>query len=400
MVEHAPSVFEAGKQLARLDNHDHGDEQSYDVAFEENGFSYGAGPIRPGYPTNGNNASLEYMTPAPKRGIKDRSKNNDRPSANYSRDDSGTASDKKRKRGHVEELDLSAAGNTTPHELEGDAIMRDAPPSAHNTASATPVINHSGLTGNLNRLLSKSEFPPSPDYSGGDDEKKHHDPTSPLKRSRREKDDGLGISIKGRAGRIMSMLGPVAAVTALTNGNGNNDRALVRTRRHSFSEEGNSHSQSQQLVQQRRPRKHHRVRGHSTSNHVQHSHHRSRRRSSHNEDEGRPARRLKAIEYKNDNNTIAAGSVSDSDAPVNGNGDSQLIVYETSQSQRARAELFMSFVTKGPDSEKGCSVNKVLKRFHRDNPGTASRDKVEEEKELWRCLRLRRNERGEIVVFF
>lgn len=84
----------------------------------------------------------------------------------------------------------------------------------------------------------------------------------------------------------------------------------------------------------------------------------------------------------------------------------------------------MSLVTKGPESGRGCSINKALKRFHRDYParlessedrrddkhsselrgrGHSSRTdrdrRLEEEKDLWRTLRLKRNDRGEIVVF-
>lgn len=83
------------------------------------------------------------------------------------------------------------------------------------------------------------------------------------------------------------------------------------------------------------------------------------------------------------------------------NGDSgensqQMVVYRES----ARAELFMSFVNKGPESEKGCSVNKTLKRFHRERVVMGlGHGKGQEEKELWRSLRLKRNDRGEIVLF-
>ena len=69
----------------------------------------------------------------------------------------------------------------------------------------------------------------------------------------------------------------------------------------------------------------------------------------------------------------------------------QVVVYER------RAEMFLSFVTKGPESEAGCSMNKALKRYHRER-GERGMDKQEEEKELFKCLRLKRNDRGEIVV--
>ena len=53
---------------------------------------------------------------------------------------------------------------------ERDMIMSDAPP-----------MLHTGLTGGLNRLLARPEFPPSPDYSGDYVEAS---PLSPMKRAR------------------------------------------------------------------------------------------------------------------------------------------------------------------------------------------------------------------------
>ncbi|PHH73419.1 hypothetical protein CDD83_4754 [Cordyceps sp. RAO-2017] len=74
--------------------------------------------------------------------------------------------------------------------------------------------------------------------------------------------------------------------------------------------------------------------------------------------------------------------------------DGQMIIF------KPRADAFLSFVTKGPDSERGCSMNKALKRYHRDRQASGSGvAKNKEEKELWKDLRLRRNDRGEIVIF-
>lgn len=74
--------------------------------------------------------------------------------------------------------------------------------------------------------------------------------------------------------------------------------------------------------------------------------------------------------------------------------EGQVILY------KPRADVFLSFVDKGPESDKGCSMNKMLKRFHREREATGSElGKSKEEKELWRSLRLRQNERGEIVLF-
>jgi cell growth-regulating nucleolar protein len=83
-----------------------------------------------------------------------------------------------------------------------------------------------------------------------------------------------------------------------------------------------------------------------------------------------------------------------SDSEGAANDASQMIVY------KPRADVFLSFVNKGPESEKGCSMNKALKRFHRERKAAGTElTKGREEKELWRSLRLRKNERGEIVLF-
>ncbi|KAH6691751.1 hypothetical protein F5X68DRAFT_67660 [Plectosphaerella plurivora] len=74
--------------------------------------------------------------------------------------------------------------------------------------------------------------------------------------------------------------------------------------------------------------------------------------------------------------------------------DNQMVVF------RPRADLLLSYVTKGPDSERGYSMKKALRHFHRERNGSDDfQGKSIEEKELWRSLRMRKNERGEIVLF-
>ncbi|GJC92069.1 LYAR-type C2HC zinc finger [Colletotrichum higginsianum IMI 349063] len=110
----------------------------------------------------------------------------------------------------------------------------------------------------------------------------------------------------------------------------------------------------------------------------------STKKHSHHRSDGEKAPKL--IEYR-------PGS-RDSKKDEDGDDEGQMVVY------RPRADLFLSFINKGPESERGCSMNKALKRFHRER--SSSEDtlgKLSEEKELWRSLRLRRNERGEIVLF-
>lgn len=397
MVRGAPSVFTetSDNQVAR--RHDHEDEhEAYNSDFDNKGFSYGAQPIPPTQEPNASYASFDFKTPAARHGAREAN----RPS--HSRQDSGNLSDRKRKRGHVDPLNLSAAGSngqrSVHYELEGDTLMSD-PPKEDTPAN----LAHSGLTGGLNRLLSDSAFPPSPDYS--DEKEKANgraDPMSPLKRSKHAKEtdsNGLGISIKGRAGRIMSLMGVAGAPAVTGTGTSNNEKALMKIRRRtSSSESGQQGPGDDGRTPERRPRKHHKVhRTHGTSSAS--TQHRSSRHHRPSQDPSRSSSRtLKAIEYHYPS--------SNSDDSENDH-KAQLVKYDadSAATQKNRAEHFLSFVTKGPDSEKGCSMNKCLKRYHRDTVGGRGRGggreaKAEEEKELWRGLRLRKNDRGEIVVFF
>ena len=296
MVHDAPAVFEIANANASQ-------ETFGESRYGETGFHYGEGPV----PT-AQAVGHVYETPAPRR-ERDRGRR---------RDDDATRDrkkDNKRKRVHIDDLDLTS----TRRRSGGDEIMTDAPPELH-----------SGLTGGLNRLLSRpADYPPSPDYSGGDGA--DPSPGSPLKRSKHSRAE------KGDS---------TALVTTRPSKSSSRDRDGVRV----------------------------------------HKRHRKRRHRHHQDDDGsleRPARALKAIEYPVAENGHAVTTVN------------QLVVYRT------RAELFMSFVNKGPDSAKGCSVNKALKRYHRERGDIGmGLGKAEEEKELWKTLRLRKNERGETVVFF
>lgn len=295
MVADAPSVFEAGLQVASESEDDH----EYDEAFIEHGYSYGTEPI----PAKQRPKQIEYQTPAPK------SLQNGSKDSIYELDATNSRStDKKRKRNHVEELDIAAIRQSQ----ERDEIMADA-----------PAVLHSGLTGGLGRLLSRSKFPPSPEYSGNEP-----GTLSPVKRTK--------------------------SVIARERGR-NGASALVKIRKGSSSRRASDES---------RPRKHHRSHHHSTNGDDHHPE--------------RPKRKLKTIEYHH---------------PHQASDSQQLVVYRT------RAELFLSFVTKGPDSETGYSMNKALKRYHREREEQGlGLSKAEEEKQLWKSLRLRRNERGEVVL--
>ncbi|KAI9842476.1 MAG: hypothetical protein M1837_007145 [Sclerophora amabilis] len=313
MVNDAPAVFEARQQLQNMAGSNASKETFGESRYEEEGFHYGAGPV-PAMKTE----EQAFTTPAAAVRGRESSKRDHK-------------KDKKRKRLHVDDLDLSLA---RPGATDRDEVMTDAPP-----------ILHSGLTGGLNRLLSRpSEYPPSPEYSTGDGGEPS--PSSPIKRSKQLLRGDQSHTSHGP--RITALIPTKRTSSTVRNADG--------TRLRSRS-------------------KHH------------HQHHHKRRHHHDDDDDHHhrlaPQRKRKAIDY------------SDHDPSQQSHSQNQMIVY------RPRAEHFSSLVTKGPESEKGCSVNKVLKRYHRERDGVGvGLGRQEDEKELWKSLRLRKNDRGEMVLFF
>jgi cell growth-regulating nucleolar protein len=415
MKKDAPAVFAEGKGERALSKagYRNKEEQVLDDNYVEHGFSYGAEPVKPlPYPNlNGSLVSLDFMTPSAKI-TRAKLGRTERPS--HSRTNSGNASDKKRKRGEVDEQ---------RYELEGDTIMPDAPNGANGNGE-TPVLAHSGLTGSLNRLLSHpSPSLPSPEYSDERDRAKepehnnrhsykHEDPTSPLKRTRHSKDDsGLGISIKGRAGKVRSIIGGASVAGALAaftnpaaaqNGHQNRDTALVKAQRRRASSSDDGHTRGREIqVRDRKKHKVHKQHGSTSARYERSSQQsRSKRRGS-NENESPDARRrkVKAIEYHKHDRDDSGSDSEDEDRRVRNGGTADMVVFGREEKIRIKAESFLSVVRKGPESDNPHSINKALKRWHRDG-GSGNGPKHEEEKELWKSLRLKRNERGEVVVFF
>ncbi|KAK3328809.1 hypothetical protein B0H66DRAFT_1788 [Apodospora peruviana] len=276
----APVQLSEDTQLVRFDYEANGLLDDMDDMIQ-----YGTGPV----PTS------NFETPAPKA-LRKKSKESDKE----------VKKDKKRKRLHV----------------ETDQVMTDAPP-----------VLHSGLTGGLNRLMSRpTVFPPSPDYSGGD---VAETPASPLKKSK---------SKHHKSHRPEQHIGNslMAMITASSKPTKTKKRKSTTTST-------------------------------STSTKKKHSHKRLE-----------APREAKLIEYRPGSKDRQEGG---------GDAVSGMVVY------KPRAEQFFGFINKGPESERGCSMNKVLKRYHRERGAGTSVAKLVEEKELWRSLRMKKNERGEIVLF-
>ncbi len=396
MKNSAPSIFTNSRPTSR-NGYQNQEEQLPSKEYEENGYTWGAEPVKPraSVDLNGSALSLEFMTPAAKE-AKSKLDKKDRPRL-HSRTNSG--SEKKRKRPTDDQV----------HELEGDTLMVDT------TKADTPGIVHSGLTGGLSRMMPRDDEDPfrrSPDPEDRRRTKdtstrrshKPEDPTSPLKRTRHTKEDsnGLGISIKGRAVKALSLMGGAL----LPGSQSESQEANSRTRRRASSSDN-----GQSLVRiregEKRERKKHKVHRHNgtASTNIRHEH-RSRRRApsddspTHSQTEG-GARRLKAIEFqKYEDSASETDPEQTSHRGTRRKGSNgAMVVFGAEEKLKRSCRSFLANAP-GLESDKGYSIHKMLKRWHKHNDVRSASHKAEEEAELWRALRLRRNERGEYVVFF
>jgi len=241
--------------------------------------------------------------------------------------------DKKEKRG-IEKSDKKRKRNV--EDLDMSSVKR--PVSRDDLMVDAPMaggrVLHSGLTGGLSKLITDNEFYDDRIDAGPT-------PISPLKRSKRDKDAKEGARDERRKSSYVSYGSKVSSSKASDD----------------------KHRRSRSPDRERR-RDHDR---------------RSRRDASYSSEDHSHVSRRKAIEYP------------DRPGFVQPTANNLIATY------KSRAELFMSFVSKGPDSA-GCSINKALKRYHRE-ANIRTDEKEEEDKELWKSLRLRRNSRGEIVLF-
>ncbi|KAF1929516.1 uncharacterized protein M421DRAFT_60279 [Didymella exigua CBS 183.55] len=307
-----------------------------DASFVQTGYAYGDEPVRPS-----NERFDSYTTPAPKSKKSKKDKDLETTSKK---------SERKRKRSPAE-LDLSAAKDT---------LMEDAPP-----------VLHSGLTGGLTRLLARPEFPPSPDDSGDF----ANSPLSPMKRAKQGTSKALM-----RAQREWEAQQHKEKKAEIKVERAKGDKKEKKDKKEKERGREKERKASTALVKIRPKKKK------DGSAQI------TRRRQYDSSASPAPRdRKPKAIEYSRSN--------SSSPAP---DGNNQLMLRpeagELALPVSTRAELFMSFVNKGPDSDRGVSVHKALKRYHRERHGALH--KADAEKELWKDMRMKRNDRGEIVLFF
>ncbi|EUC36813.1 hypothetical protein COCCADRAFT_87117 [Bipolaris zeicola 26-R-13] len=334
-----------------------------DETFAQNGFS--TNQIRPSREQHDS-----YTTPAPK------AKHSRTKSRDTDVETTSKKTDRKRKRNSPTQLDLSLVRAQD----EKDTMMADA-----------PATLHSGLTGGLSRLLARPEFPPSPDDSGD----YANSPLSPMKRAK-----------QGNSSALMR------AQREYEEEQQKQRKSDTKAREQAEKKEAEKKEKKDKKDKKDKDRGRERDRKERKSNGTLVKIRSKKKR----EDSTKEVRRIRRRQYSSsvspaprDRKVVKAieynRSASDSPEP---NGEGQLIVRPSgdvapfSPDLNSRAGLFMSFITKGPDSERGMSINKALKRYHRERHEHFDRvpSKAEDEKELWKDLRLRKNDRGEIVLFF
>jgi cell growth-regulating nucleolar protein len=322
----------------RRSQHANGDGSQY----LQYGYSYGDAPIQPGMERYDSWPHLaepqppqQFVTPANKESRK------------LKKNEKGEKSDKKRKR-NVEELDLSSSKRPQSR----DQQMGDAPGTGRSL--------HSGLTGGLSRLVTDVDFYENDRIDAGPT------PVSPLKRSKREK--------------------PVDDAAASKEKEKEKEKRKDDRRKSSYVSYGSA--KPHPAPTDEKPRRS-----------------RSPERDRDRRDPPKPRRSQRADSVSSEDLSRATTTNHGRRAPKaieypGGRGTSvQPTATNAVVSYSRRAETFLSLVNKGPESQHGLSINKVLKRYHRERDVVRSEEKEEEDKELWKSLRLRRNSRGEIVVF-
>lgn len=421
MKSSAPGVFNS--RPTSRNGYRNKEEQLESKEYDLNGFTYGAEPVLPRPADfNASSVTLDFMTPAAKA-AKARLDRNIPESAGHSRQNSN--SEKKRKRAQTDDIN-------------GDTHMTDAPSTVVRSVVETSLVPHSGLTGSLQRLSTDRDnhfsFPTSPISSPDPNTERQAtskakpvkvpkqvelDPQSPLKRSRRTKEDdsnGLGISIKGRAGKVMSMINGALSTTNAEGAIGKSSTSN-RQRRASSSDNQERATSVRARDADKRERKKHKVTRHNgtSSANVRMATKSSRRNGTGSESASPDLSRSKngktaqkQIEYHPQQETrtpshhrpVHSPSESDDERYGKNGDDHAMVVFGAEERLRRKCDDFLAYISKGPSSSKGYSINKVLKRYHKDSEILRDNEKREEEKELWKGLRLKRNDRGEVVVFF
>jgi cell growth-regulating nucleolar protein len=219
--------------------------------------------------------------------------------------------------------------------INTDIVMTDVPPTSH-----------TGLTGGLNRLMTTT-LPPSPDES----------PNSPIKRSRRDSKDRKD---KKEARRKISDSSDKADRKRTKPSHPAPTTTKHPVSKHTTSTTTTSSKHAPPL--KKRP-----IHKRSPSPSQSPPHSPSRKK---------PA--LKAIEYPT--------------KPAAKTDDSMALVRISHAPTTKPVASFLDCLARGTDTDEGVSVWRALKRWRRDG------GKESGEKELWKGIKIRMNDRGELIV--
>ncbi|GAB7359431.1 hypothetical protein MBLNU230_g6079t1 [Neophaeotheca triangularis] len=358
------------KMVGNGDNHDSQYSQfsngTGSQQYLQRGWSYGNAPVEPSFQrydswqnmtdSQQSNAAMPppMTTPGPRSERKDKKERH---------------TDKKRKRHQVEELDLSSVKR--PSSRDND--MTDAPSSVQPSGGR---VLHSGLTGGLNKLVTDSQDYYNDRIDAGPT------PISPTKRTKRDNKDSSKDDKRK------------SSYTSYTT-------QIIKP---SHSSSGREKDRASREDKYRRPDSSHRSSDRSANTVYYDDKHRSHGKTSGRRRDSSPSitssadyaprsSRPKALTHATSTSSYSL------DRPQSVQPSSRNAVV-TNDHYSNKAEMFLSFINKGPESERGCSINKALKRYHREQGLRGEGEKEEEDKELWKGLRVRRNERGEFVLFF
>ncbi|KAL5614721.1 hypothetical protein BROUX41_004816 [Berkeleyomyces rouxiae] len=199
----------------------------------------------------------------------------------------------------------------------------------------TPGL-HTGLSVNMKHLM-RSNLPPSPELSGGDTS--GNSPSSPLKKSKQHPGifDTLMGTIKPKHKSKEASESPKSSKT------------------HSPKTKTKSKSKAKEPTKKTTSHRHHQKTA------------------------------AKLLEYNKEHDKKSDKNVAN---------EGQIVLFNNSC-----ARTFLGILEQ-TDNDHGYSMNKALKRYHREiSKDKGKPQKALEDKELFKSLRLRRNDRGEIVLF-
>jgi hypothetical protein len=280
----------------------------------------------------------------------------------------------KKKRKKLHSLDMSAAN-------DGDEVMLDAP------------TLQSGLTGGLDRVMLNTDYPSPSDSTRADIDmmEQREREGSPMKRSRTSQQEQRGFK---RA--IQEVLGKIAPVATPAP----KPRLAESAKKAAESRRRSEKRRSERRAEREARRSSRRITAPPERKAIEYTpSDKSRRRSD------ASAMRGELVKYQ----PSPSPSPSPPGSPriphptppqADDEKDDKVVVYSAAERS---ASLFLSTAHENLTNAHSCSITKVLKRVGRKQRRLgefkSESERAEFQELVWRSLRLRRNDQGELVVF-